>query len=93
MFDLLSLENTNLPAVIEDSMSLKQVEDQVILNIFELFNESKKQVFVTIDKGESYSVDQTIPEILEKTTVLELSAGHELYGRSWNKEESKEDKK
>ncbi|MBR2553382.1 MAG: DUF2326 domain-containing protein [Aeriscardovia sp.] len=93
LFDLLSLENTNLPAVIEDSMSLKQVEDQVILNIFELFNESKKQVFVTIDKGESYSVDQTIPEILEKTTVLELSAGHELYGRSWNKEESKEDKK
>lgn len=93
LFDLLSLENTNLPAVIEDSMSLKQVEDQVILNIFGLFNQSKKQVFVTIDKGESYSEDQTIPEILKKTTVLELSAGHELYGRPWNKEESKEDKK
>ncbi|HIW80170.1 MAG TPA: DUF2326 domain-containing protein [Candidatus Acetatifactor stercoripullorum] len=93
LFDLLSLENTNLPAVIEDSMSLKQVEDQVILNIFGLFNESKKQVFVTIDKGESYSEDQTIPEILKRTTVLELSAGHELYGRPWNKENSKEDKK
>lgn len=93
LFDLLSLENTNLPAVIEDSMSLKQGEDQVILNIFGLFNQSKKQVFVTIDKGESYSEDQTIPEILKKTTVLELSAGHELYGRPWNKEESKEDKK
>lgn len=93
LFDLLSLENTNLPAVIEDSMSLKQVEDQVILNIFGLFNESKKKVFVTIDKGESYSEDQTILEILKKTTVLELSAGHELYGRPWNKEESKEDKK
>lgn len=89
LFDLLSLENTNLPAVIEDSMSLKQVEDQVILNIFGLFNKSKKQVFVTIDKGESYSEDQTIPEILKKTTVLELSAGHELYGRSWNKEKVK----
>lgn len=89
LFDLLSLENTNLPAVIEDSMSLKQVEDQVILNIFGLFNKSKKQVFVTIDKGESYSKDQTIPEILKKTTVLELSAGHELYGRSWNKEKVK----
>ena len=92
LFDLLSLEKTNLPAVIEDSMSLKQVEDQVILNIFSLFNESKKQVFVTIDKGESYSEDQTVPEILEKTTVLELSAGHELYGRPWNKEDYEEAK-
>lgn len=87
LFDLLSLEKTKLPAVIEDSMSLKQIEDQVLLNIFALFNESKKQVFVAIDKGESYSKDQTIPEILKKTTVLELSDGHELYGRSWNKEE------
>lgn len=43
LFDLLSLENTNLPAVIEDSMSLKQVEDQVILNIFDLFNKSKNR--------------------------------------------------
>lgn len=88
LFDLLSLENTNLPAVVEDSMSLKQVEDQVILNIFKLFNESKKQVFITIDKSESYTENLTVPEILEKTTVLELSAGHELYGRPWNKEKA-----
>ena len=86
LFDLVSLEKTNLPAVIEDSMSLKQVEDQVIVNIFSLFHQSKKQVFVTIDKGESYSEDHTIPKILKETTVLELSAGHELYGRPWNKE-------
>lgn len=87
LFDLLSLENTNLPAVIEDSMSLKQVEDQVILKIFELFNESKKQIFVAIDKGESYSDNNTVPKIFTNTTVLELSAGHELYGKPWNKEE------
>lgn len=86
LFDLLSLNMTNLPAVIEDSMSLKQIEDQVILNIFELFHKSKKQIFVSIDKGESYSEDKTIPAILKDTTVLELCAGHELYGRPWNKE-------
>lgn len=86
LFDLLSLNMTKLPAVIEDSMSLKQIEDQVILNIFELFHKSKKQIFVSIDKGESYSEDKTIPAILKDTTVLELSAGHELYGRPWNKE-------
>ena len=50
-------------------------------------------MFVTIDKGESYSEDQTIPEILKKTIVLELSAGHELYGRPWNKEDTKKEKK
>lgn len=88
LFDLVSLEKTKLPAIVEDSVGLKQVADQVILNIFELFNKSKKQVFIAIDKGESYSDDQTMPAILEMTTVLELSAGHELFGRSWNTEES-----
>ena len=85
LFDLLMLQETALPAIIEDSMSLKQVEDAVILKIFDLFNSCKKQVFVTIDKGESYSQDhQSVPEIFTKTTVLELYPGHELFGRAWN---------
>lgn len=86
LYDLQSLENTALPALIEDSMSLKQVADDVILKIFGLFNKSKKQVFIAIDKGESYSDENKVPEILESTTVLELSSGHELFGRSWNVE-------
>lgn len=87
LFDLLTLDNTKLPALIEDTMTLKQVEDQVILNILELFNKSPKQVFITMDKGESYSEDKKMPGILKDTIVLELSAGHELYGRPLNKED------
>ena len=91
LFDLLSLQETTLPAVAEDSMSLKQVEDKVILKILDLFNKCGKQIFITIDKGESYSEDNTVPEILEQTTVIELSPGHELFGRAWNKGDEEED--
>lgn len=57
LFDYVSLSNTPLPALIEDSMTLKQIEDEAMIKLFELFNESKKQVFVAIDKAESYSDD------------------------------------
>ena len=89
LFDYVSLSNTPLPALIEDSMTLKQIEDEAMIKLFELFNESKKQVFVAIDKAESYSDDNTVPPVFSKTTVLELSAGHELFGRAWNKSEEK----
>ena len=89
LFDYVSLSNTPLPALIEDSMTLKQIEDEAMIKLFELFNESKKQVFVAIYKAESYSDDNTVPPVFSKTTVLELSAGHELFGRAWNKSEEK----
>lgn len=87
LFDYVSLSNTPLPALIEDSMTLKQIEDDAMIKLFELFNESEKQIFVAIDKAESYSDDNTVPAVFRDTTVLELSAGHELFGRAWNKSE------
>lgn len=87
LFDYVALSKTPLPALIEDSMTLKQIEDEAMIKLFELFNESKKQVFVAIDKAESYSDDNTVPAVFRDTTVLELSAGHELFGRAWNKAE------
>ncbi len=87
LFDYVSLSRTPLPALIEDSMTLKQIEDEAMIKLFELFNESEKQIFVAIDKAESYSDDNTVPAVFRDTTVLELSAGHELFGRAWNKSE------
>ena len=65
-------------------MSIKQIEDEATIRLFELFNRSSKQVFITIDKGESYGDNNSLPEVLRETKVLELSEGHALFGRSWN---------
>lgn len=84
LFDLVTAENTLLPAVVQDSMSVKQVEDPVMLRILELYRKSSKQFFVAIDKGESYTDENKIPEIIKETTRLKLLPGHELFGRAWN---------
>ena len=63
LFDLVTAENTLLPAVVQDSMSVKQVEDPVMLRILELYRRSSKQFFVAIDKGESYTDENKIPEM------------------------------
>ena len=60
---------TPLPAVIHDSMSVKQVEDPVMLKILELYQQSDKQFFVAIDKGESYSDDRKIPDVIKMRFV------------------------
>lgn len=84
LFDIVCTEQTLLPAVIHDSMSVKQVEDPVMLKILELYRDSKKQFFVAIDKGESYTDERKIPDVIKNAIRLWLSPGHELFGRPWN---------
>ncbi|MBD5117565.1 MAG: DUF2326 domain-containing protein [Clostridiales bacterium] len=86
LFDLVTAEKTLLPAVVQDSISVKQVEDPVMLRILELYRQSSKQFFVAVDKGESYTDENKIPEIIKETTRLNISSGHELFGRAWNEE-------
>ena len=95
LFDIVCSEQTPLPAVIHDSMSVKQVEDAVMLKILELYKQSNKQFFVAIDKGESYTDERKIPDIIKNAIRLRLSPGHELFGRPWNevKPEDKKEKK
>ena len=83
LFDFCLLQETPLPAIVEDSVTVKQVEDPTMINLLELFNSTEKQVFIAIDKASSYS-DNGIPRIIEESKILELSRGHELFGRSWN---------
>ena len=96
LFDIVCAEMTPLPAVIHDSMSVKQVEDPVMLKILELYRASQKQFFVAIDKGESYTDDRKIPDVIREAIRLRLSPGHELFGRPWNevkKENTEEGKR
>jgi hypothetical protein len=71
------------PALIHDSVILKQIADEPLEKIMELYSQSPRQIFIVLDKKGSYS--KRTQEILEQTTVLYLSDNrNELFGRSWN---------
>lgn len=83
VFDLAMLELTRLPVVAHDSVMLKQIEDDAIEKIMELYASTSKQVFIAMDKEESYT--KKAQEIMEANKVLQLSPGEgALFGRTWN---------
>lgn len=84
VFDLAILHLTCLPVLVHDSVVLKQISDVAIEKIMDQYITSGKQVFVTLDKQQSYS--ENTSNILEKYSILKLAPnGEELFGRSWGK--------
>lgn len=83
VFDLAMLTLTRLPVIAHDSVMLKQIEDDAIEKILELYEETSKQVFIAMDKEGSYT--KRAQEIMEANKALQLSPGEgALFGRTWN---------
>ena len=57
------------------------------MKLIDLYRAAGKQVFIALDKAESYA-DGEVPATVKDAVVLELSDGHELFGRSWAKKGS-----
>lgn len=87
LFDIVVLEQTPLPAICHDTVSLKQIADEPMMKLIDLYRAAGKQVFIALDKAESYA-DGEVPATVKDAVVLELSDGHELFGRSWAKKGS-----
>lgn len=83
VFDLAMLKMTALPVLAHDSLLLKQIEDGALEKILELYTQTPKQVFITLDKEGTYT--ERAQEIMKTTEVLRLyPGGGELFGWSWN---------
>ena len=83
VFDMAVMQLTPLPALVHDSVILKQIADEPLERILELYSSTPKQVFIALDKKGSYS--EKTQAILEANTVIHLSDnGNELFGHSWN---------
>ena len=83
ILDLAVLLLTKVPILIHDSVMLKQIEDIAVERLLELYHETGKQVFVALDKSDSYS-DKAY-KILHDSKILSLASnGGELFGRTWN---------
>ena len=71
-----------MPILVHDSVVLKQISDDAIEKIIELYSTCGKQVIIALDKQDSYS--EKTAHLLGEAAVLKLTAnGQELFGRSW----------
>ena len=83
VYDLSVLSLTKLPFLIHDSVLLKQIADSALINIFKLYSQSERQIFIAFDKQGSYGDE--CQKLLESNAVLRLAPhGEELFGISWN---------
>ena len=89
IFDLALLQFTELPVIAHDSNIFKNIADLPIDKIMELYNQSKKQIFIAFDKEDTfYDVTR---DIVHSTTIIELHEnGGELFGWSWAKKAARE---
>jgi hypothetical protein len=85
VFDLSALQLSKVPVAAHDSLFLKQLGDDALQGILASYIKTKelgKQVFIAIDKEDSYP---GCKNMLEETRVLFLEqGGNELFGTSWN---------
>jgi hypothetical protein len=88
VYDLSILELCPIPALIHDSNILKRIEDTHLEHILERYQGSGRQIFIAFDKADSTT--EKAHKILENTSILHLSDGNKLFGRSWSKFESNE---
>lgn len=88
LYDLAILELTNLSFVIHDSILFKNLSDNRVIKVFEEYENSRKQIFVSFDKKNSYESD-SLKKTIENHRVIELYAGGgELFGCSWAKKKN-----
>ncbi len=88
LYDLALLELTKLPVIIHDSLLFKNISDERVVKIFNEYEKSKKQIFVSFDKKASYGSAE-FSKIIENHKVIDLFyGGGELFGFSWAKKEN-----
>ncbi|MFA5766143.1 MAG: DUF2326 domain-containing protein [Bacilli bacterium] len=83
ILDLAILNLTTLPIVIHDSILLKNIQNDAMDKIAQLYASSKKQIFIAFDKLSSYP--ETTQKIMNDHCVLKLSRNSELFGYSWSR--------
>ena len=88
LYDLAVLELTKLPFVVHDSVLFKNLSDNRVIKVFEEYGNSRKQIFVSFDKKNSYGSDE-LKKTIDNHTVIKLYAGGgELFGCSWAKKKN-----
>lgn len=94
-FDLANMELSDIPFIVHDSDLLDPIEKPALTQIIKEYINSKnrnQQVFAAFRSLDFYA-EEARPLILNNEVLSLSSGGNELFGRAWNKEPEKKDKK
>ena len=81
LLDLAILQSTVLPFVIHDSVLFKNIENEAVAHLVELYVSFSRQTFIAIDEIQKYGTKAEA--ILTKQKVIELSHENQLYIKDW----------
>ena len=70
-----------MPALIHDLPLLKNIEDNAISNIIKIYDSFEKQVFIAIDKINTYGKETA--DLIKKRMALKLSKDKLLFIKDW----------
>ena len=83
LLDLAFLESTKLPFLIHDSVLFKNIQNNAISKLIELYKALDKQVFIALDEIEKYG--SKAEKVLVKDKVLSLDNENVLYIKDWRR--------
>lgn len=83
ILDLAILETTVLPFVIHDSFLFKNIENEAVAHLVELYVSMKKQSFIAIDEIKKYG--RNAERLLLENKVIQLTANEVLFVKDWRK--------
>ncbi|EPX8803278.1 DUF2326 domain-containing protein [Listeria monocytogenes] len=81
LFDLSILKLTKLPSLVHDLPLLKNIDNDSMEQIIKLYAGNEKQIFIAIDKIESYS--KATSKLILQNRVLQLNKKKNLFVESW----------
>lgn len=83
LLDLAFLETTVLPFLVHDSVLFKNIQNDAVAQLIELYESTGKQTFIAIDEIEKYGV--IAEKKLKDKKVVQLDNNKVLYVKDWRK--------
>lgn len=80
-FDLAILKLTEIPFLIHDSFLFKNIENTAVSKLIELYTTFEKQVFISLDEVQKYTVNAV--EKIKICSVINLDEHNMLYIKDW----------
>jgi hypothetical protein len=83
LLDLAFLETTVLPFLVHDSVLFKNIQNDAVAQLIELYEATGKQTFIAIDEIEKYG--EVAERKLKDKKVVQLDNDKVLYVKDWRK--------
>ncbi len=83
LLDLAFFETTILPFLIHDSVLFKNIQNDAVAKLIDLYESTGKQIFIAIDEIEKYGTEAE--RKLKTNKVIELNNEKVLYVKDWRK--------